>query len=194
MYSSCQRKLLLIVLSLLCSAHAAESKTLKDIEIPEHFTDNATQQTLLLNGAGIRTKFFVSVYIGALYLPQKQTEVPVILQTNQPRRVLIYCLHAEISKQKLTDAWNEGFRNNTSETQLAALQDSIALFNQLFPALHKGDLVYLDYSPSTGTTLTVNHKVLGTIPGQDFNSALLKIWLGEYPADTDLKAAMLGQE
>jgi long-chain acyl-CoA synthetase len=32
----------------------------------------------------------------------------------------------------------------------------------------------------------------GTIPGEDFNRALLRIWLGELPADASLKKAMLG--
>jgi len=30
------------------------------------------------------------------------------------------------------------------------------------------------------------------IPGEDFNRALLRIWLGDRPADGDLKRGMLG--
>ena len=32
----------------------------------------------------------------------------------------------------------------------------------------------------------------GVIEGEDFNAALLDIWLGEEPADDDLKEEMLG--
>jgi long-chain acyl-CoA synthetase len=32
----------------------------------------------------------------------------------------------------------------------------------------------------------------GTIPGEEFNRALLRIWLGNQPADASLKKAMLG--
>jgi len=186
--------LLFLVLGLLLVDGTAYSRTIKDIEIPEQITQPETQQALTLNGAGIRSKFFISVYIGALYLPEKQHTVSEILQSNGPRRVMMYCLYSDISKQKLVDAWNEGFDENSSAQSLSQLHEHIIEFNKLFPALHKGDIVYLDYIPDKGTILTFNNKVLGVIPGEDFNIALLKVWLGEHPADSDLKAAMLGQE
>lgn len=172
----------------------AYCKTIKDIDIPEQITEPQSQQTLTLNGAGIRSKFFISVYIGALYLQNKETAITAILQSNQPRRVMMYCLYDEISKQKLIDAWNEGFSKNASHQEFAKLHDRIEQFNELFPALHQGDIVYLDYAPGKGTRLSFNNQVLGVITGEDFNVGLLKIWLGEYPADSDLKAAMMGQE
>ena len=187
-------KVALTLLVVLLSTEVVYSKTIKDVDIPEQITAPDVPKTLHLNGAGIRTKFFVSIYIGALYLPQKQHEVSAILQNNTPRRVMMYCLYDEISKQKLVKAWNEGFQNNTSAEKLASLHNQIETFNQLFPALHKGDTVYLDYIPANGTRLTVNQRILGIIPGEDFNIALLKIWLGDSPADSDLKAAMLGVE
>ncbi|MBK6742340.1 MAG: chalcone isomerase family protein [Hydrogenophilales bacterium] len=36
--------------------------------------------------------------------------------------------------------------------------------------------------------------MLGTIPGEHFNRALLKIWLGEAPTQISLKRALLGLE
>lgn len=43
-----------------------------------------------------------------------------------------------------------------------------------------------------GTRLTINGEEKGVIAGADFYSALLDIWLGDEPADDDLKDAMLG--
>ncbi|MGD2172849.1 MAG: chalcone isomerase family protein, partial [Gammaproteobacteria bacterium] len=37
-----------------------------------------------------------------------------------------------------------------------------------------------------------NGKELGAIPGDDFKTALLEIWLGNHPADKQLKKGMLG--
>lgn len=178
----------------LLSANISHGKTIKGIAVPERITLSGSQQSLVLNGAGIRTKFFISVYIGALYLPDKQTTVTAILHHDTPRRVMMYCLYHEIDKQKLVDAWNEGFNENSNEQTLKQLHDRINEFNRLFPALHKNDVVYLDYIPGKGTSLSFNGRTLGTIPGEDFNIALLKVWLGEVPADSDLKAAMLGGE
>ncbi|MGD8927273.1 MAG: chalcone isomerase family protein, partial [Thioalkalispiraceae bacterium] len=38
------------------------------IDIPEHIRQKATQHELVLNGAGIRSKFIFDIYVGALYL------------------------------------------------------------------------------------------------------------------------------
>ena len=53
-------------------------------------------------------------------------------------------------------------------------------------------MIYLDYIPGTGTRVTVNGEQKGVIAGKDFNSAMLDIWLGENPASSKLKKAMLG--
>ena len=171
---------------------AATAVSVHEVDIPDHITQPDTRQTLVLNGAGIRSKFFVSVYIGALYLPQTTHDVAAILQSQAPRRVMLYCLYSEVSKAKLADAWQEGFSNNNDEQALARLRERLTEFTRLFPALHKGDIVYLDYVPDQGTLLRFNDNLLGTIPGSDFYDALLKVWLGDEPADSSLKAAMLG--
>jgi hypothetical protein len=36
-------------------------------------------------------------------------------------------------------------------------------------------------------------EVLGTVQGEDFYRALLKVWLGDKPADKGLKKAWLGK-
>ena len=43
-----------------------------------------------------------------------------------------------------------------------------------------------------GTAVAKNGETLGTIDGDDFNTALLAIWLGERPADRGLKKRLLG--
>ena len=54
--------------------------------------------------------------------------------------------------------------------------------------------VLLDYLPGQGTRVTIKGDVKGVIDGKDFNDALLNIWLGDEPADDDLKEAMLNAE
>ena len=43
-----------------------------------------------------------------------------------------------------------------------------------------------------GTRVVVNGEAKGIVAGDDFHRALLRIWLGDQPADTSLKKAMLG--
>jgi len=60
--------------------------------------------------------------------------------------------------------------------------------------VHAGDIVLLDYVPGKGTAVKINGVEKGIVEGEDFNKALLDIWLGEEPADDGLKDAMLGGE
>ena len=51
-----------------------------------------------------------------------------------------------------------------------------------------------DWVPGTGTVLTLNGKPMTeAMPEPLFYNALLRIWLGEKPADDDLKEDLLGQ-
>jgi long-chain acyl-CoA synthetase len=38
----------------------------------------------------------------------------------------------------------------------------------------------------------INDRLRGKVAGDDFARALLRIWLGEHPADSGLKEALLG--
>ena len=64
-----------------------------------------------LNGAGIRTKWFFKIYVGALYLPEKQTSAEAIIADDRERRVVMYILH-ELGSEKLFNAFNEAIEAN----------------------------------------------------------------------------------
>ena len=59
----------------------------------------------------------------------------------------------------------------------------------------KGARIVLDYAPSDGgTTLFVDGVAQGQpMAGEAFYQVLLRIWLGDNPAQEDLKEALLGQ-
>ena len=104
----------------------------------------------------------------------------------------MHFLHDEVSQEKLVDAWNEGFKKNQSEKSMKTLGPRIEQFNKLFQTVHKGDVITLDYIPDDGTTVRINGTEKGKVPGADFNRALLEVWLGKEPVDSDLKRALLG--
>ncbi len=155
--------------------------------------DTADGQTLVLNGIGLREKFWVDVYVGSLYLTEKSADVARILSTPGPWRVQLDFVYKEVSRDKLLDAWREGFEGNQSAETLAALQDRIERFYSFFDASTvAGDQYAFDYSPAAGVRVSRNGETLGSIEGEDFKTALLEIWLGNKPADKQLKKGMLG--
>lgn len=164
------------------------------VTLPAQVTLEPGTPSLLLNGAGIRSKFFVKVYVGALYLPAQQADAAKILQAAGPWRVSMYMLHDEVSKEKLIGAWNDGFANNNSAEELAKLRDRLQQFNELFLTMKRGDVTAIDYLPALGSRVIINGALRGVIPGEDFQRAVLKVWLGENPADGGLKRGMLGEE
>src|SRR5437899_1962102 len=69
-------------------------------------------QSLVLNGAGLRKKLFIKVYVGGLYLSAKQSNPATILATDGPRRQVMHFLYS-VSKGQMCDAWEEGLTDNT---------------------------------------------------------------------------------
>ena len=150
-------------------------------------------ELLVLNGAGLREKFWVDVYVGSLYLPTKSNDIGEILSKPESWRIQLDIVYKEVSQEKLLDSWREGFEKNQSPETLQQLQSRITTFYQFFNrnAVAK-DQFRFDYQPGIGTRVSKNQQSLGVIPGEDFGNALLEIWLGNHPADKSLKKAMLG--
>ena len=177
---------------LLVIVHPVSARQIAGVAVDESVTMENKQ--LVLNGAGIRKKFFVKVYVGALYLTGKLTTAEAVMADPGAKRIIMSFLHKEVSAAKLADAWNKGFIANHTSEELRSLRERINRFNSLFRTVYKGDEIRLDYLPEDGTRVWINNSLQGTIPGDDFHVALLKIWLGREPADSDLKDAMLGGE
>lgn len=152
------------------------------------------QTSLSLNGAGIRSKFFFDIYVGALYVSQPPLKTPqAVLADTQAKRISMHFLYDEVSKKKLNAGWQDGFTLNQDDAQMAKLKERLEQFKTLFITVKKADVIYLDYLPDKGTQVTINNALKGTIPGFDFHQALVKVWLGDEPADWGLKEALLGE-
>ena len=170
------------------------AKEIEDINIPDSYTFTNSDTKLVLNGAGVREKFFLDIYIGALYLPAKTPDASAILSDTGPASVLMHILYGEVSKKKITDGWNDGLEANLSDKQMQALKPRLEKFNSLFQTLHKGDRLRIDYLPGTGTEVRINNESRGAVEGNDFYRALLRIWIGSEPISKSLKQEMLGRD
>jgi hypothetical protein len=180
-----------LALSLLIHSIPAHAIVIEGVEVADtiSFADGKTK--LLLNGAGLREKLYIDVYIGALYVPAKTVDASTILSDDGPCSVRMYILYKEISKQKLTDGWTDGLVANLSKDELRSIQPRLDAFNKLFTPVHKGDVLSIEYTPEKGTEVRVNGEWHGAVEGNDFFRALLKIWLGPNPVSKSLKQDML---
>ena len=171
--------------------HSVLAREVAGVDLPETIQLSPDSAPLLLNGAGIRKKFFVKVYVAGLYLPSQQTSTEAIVSLPGSKRVRMHFLYKEVERKKLVSGWQEGFENNLDSTNLEQLAPRLTKFNQLFRSMHRDDVIDLDYLPEEGTRVLFNGELQGTIEGADFYTALLKVWLGGSPADSKLKKALL---
>jgi hypothetical protein len=149
-------------------------------------------QDLVLNGAGIRTKAIFKVYVGSLYVPAKATDLAGVLAKG-PRRVQMNLLR-NLSGDQLVDALVDGLKDNNSPQELAAVKaqtDEMVGIMKAFGEAKEGNVVTLDFVDGA-TRIGFNGAAKGSIAGEPFNRALMKIWLGDKPIQADLKKAMLG--
>ncbi|HEV7669832.1 MAG TPA: chalcone isomerase family protein [Thermoanaerobaculia bacterium] len=178
---------LILTLSLLPTpAHAA---TVAGVTVPDKADAEGT--ALVLNGAGLRTKFIIKVYVGALYLQAKESNAAKILAADTARETLFHFLYG-VSKEQMCDAWNEGLEQNTPNASAQVSKDFKTLCTWM-EEIPKGNQMALVYVPGKGTTLTVNGKVKGTLAGKATSDAILATWIGADPAPgADFKKAVLG--
>ncbi|HEY7215481.1 MAG TPA: chalcone isomerase family protein, partial [Thermoanaerobaculia bacterium] len=97
------------VLALLLAVPAGAG-TLSGITLPDKV--EAKGQTLVLNGMGLRKKLIIKVYVGGLYLPQKEKNAAKVLGTDEPRRMVMHFIY-DVSKEQMCEAWEEGLEQNT---------------------------------------------------------------------------------
>ena len=148
---------------------------------------------LVLNGAGLRTKLMLKIYVVGLYVPAPTRSADAVIGSSQPRRVRMVLKRA-LGASTIWDAFDEGIQANSSPAELAALKPKLAELEKLFNELGdvaEGDAIDIDLSADGSTSVRYQGQPKGTMAGADLQRALLKIWLGPKPVQEDLKAALL---
>jgi Chalcone isomerase-like len=178
-----------VVVFVLTSSFNLLAKSLAGLTLPDTIQVGGT--TLVLNGLGLRTKFSVKIYVAGLYLEQKSSDSSAIIKADASKRIVMQFLHSA-SKQQMTDAFDDGFKDNTPDAERTMKADIDQLLGALEP-IKKGDEMVFTYVPGTGTTLDINGTKKVAIAGPVFGQVLFSVWLGPKPPNSDLKKGILGQ-
>lgn len=186
-------KAMLASAAFVCAIGTATAAEVAGVKYPE--TAKVAGKELVLNGLGVRNKFIIKVYTVGLYLPEKLSTAEAVFKEEGPRRVKLVMLR-EVSSDDFGNAFMSGINNNSNTAEKAKIVTQISKFGEMFAMLEglkKGDVLDLDWVPGQGTTCYLNGKRIGEVtPGIDFNNAVVKIWLGQKPADSNLKPKLLG--
>lgn len=153
---------------------------------------NVSAQTLQLQGSGMRTRMFIDLYVGSLYLSSSPEQASNIVEDNAPMAICLEIESSLISSDKLQEATREGFEQSIGD--ISAMEPRIEqLLSAFDEPIDVSDTFLLSWDPAKSVIqVHRNNFVISEVPSLDFKQALFGIWLGDSPVQDSLKNEMLG--
>lgn len=167
------------------------------LKVEGHVYDDTAlvaEQPLRLNGAGVRSQLWFKAFTAGLYLPEPATQASTVLAQGGSKRLRLRML-IDVQSQEFAKALLRGVEKNHSEAERAPMAERLSQLAHTVRGLgqlHNGDTVDLDFQPGLGLVLSLNGQRRGEpVPGDDVYRALLRIFIGDRPAQAALKDALL---
>ncbi len=157
-------------------------------------------QTLQLNGTGIRYQASGPLYSAGLYLDKKLATTAEVLGS-QGAKQLRFVMLRDASAAEMGDLLASGVVANASDDELSKLIPALFSLGKIFgeqKRLLAGDSFQIELQPAASTTISIQTKAQGegvkhVFAQPELFGILLRIWLGNQPADDGLKRALLGK-
>jgi len=187
-------KRLLVALPLIIAFFAlpADARRVAGVELPETLESGGA--TLILNGAGIRTRFFLDLYVGGLYLKKRSTDAAAIMGADEPMAIRLWIVTGLITNDRMQKSIEEGFQKSTRGNTAPIREEIDALIGVYAEEINDEDVFELVYLPGQGLIVYKNGIYTATIEcGLSFKRALFGIWLSDRSVQTSLKNGMLGR-
>jgi hypothetical protein len=165
----------------------AQAGQLAGVTLPD--TATLGGQTLVLNGMGLREKYFLDIYVGGLYLPAKTTDGAAAISQDVPKKIEMSFIYSEVPAAKTIETYHEIW---ALDPNYPAVKSQADTFCSWIVDLKAGDKMTLQYVPGEGTSLLVNGAKKGTIPGVEFMRVIFSNYVGPN-ANKALRDGMLGR-
>lgn len=178
-----------IILSLFMSL-PTQALTIKGVDVKETMT--LENQKLVLNGAGVRTKWFVDGYIAALYLSEKSSDSEAVIAADEPMAVRLIITSGMITPKRMSDSTRDGFVSSTGGN-IAPIESEIdELISAFKDKVEEGDIFDLVYQPEVGVTVYRNGEEKAKVEGMEFKKAMFGIWISKNGIQKSLRKEMMG--
>ncbi|WP_310557049.1 chalcone isomerase family protein [Flavobacterium sp.] len=191
------KKIVLLFLFLISAqfytANAQTNFELEGVVVPR--TIEFKSKELQLIGFGTRSKFWLDIYVQALYLSVLSQDPKYILESDTKMAVRIQIISSMVTSKKLSKALNKGLIKSVGEDKIEAIRSQVDMLEKLIGSeiTKEGDAFNLIYNPEDlSIWVYKNDKLEGKIPGFEFKKAFFGIWLSDNPVDEDLKKDLLG--
>jgi hypothetical protein len=167
---------------------AASAGSLAGVTVPDSVQVDGDR--LVLNGMGLREKFFIDVYVAALYLPRAERSEQSIFAADEKRQVVMHFVY-DVTGEQMCEAWADSLEANRPNANAALKKDFDTLCTYM-ENVEEGDTMTFSYVPGEGTTVSVRGEEKGTLGNKAFADAMFASWIGQHPATGKLKKGMLG--
>lgn len=151
---------------------------------------------LQLNGAGVRFKGPFKVYTAALYTGKKVSTAEEFHAVPGPKRLVI-TMQRDVEAPELGRLFIKGIQNNAPAAALPKIIAELPRMGEMFGANKKllaGEQLTVEWIPGSGMVISVKGVPQGeAFRAPEFFNAMMDIWLGNSPADWQLKDALLGK-
>ena len=180
-----------LILSLSLGLPAAQAATVANVTVPDTVT--VEQQSLKLNGAGLRKKVVFDVYVAALYTASPSQDADAIIQSPGPHQVRLV-LKRDLDAQTLIDALKDGIHSNLTDPERQELDPVIKQFEDLMRQVgeaKEGDIVFVSAAAgAVGSAVVQIAKAKGMTVIGSAGGAEKCAWVRELGADAaiDYKA------
>ncbi|UXD87770.1 chalcone isomerase family protein [Thalassolituus hydrocarboniclasticus] len=171
-----------------------QARTIEGFDFPEVLPQTADHPELKLNGASVRTLYYlVDTYVGLLYVEAPSADASQIIEQESYKRIVYHILVNRVSGRRIATAMYDALQLNISSSEAEQMDERLDMLVTMFDSkLERGDAGYVDYVPGVGSRVVINDEVKGILPGKDLYDALLKIWIGEHPVSHQFKDEILG--
>ena len=151
---------------------------------------------LVLSGSALRSVLFIKGYSIGFYLPKKISNFEEVASLPNTSFRIVIIPHKELDAKAWTDSIERGFSKNLSDQELVQMRPFMDAINEelkQMKGVDVGDICTLDYIPKQGVIVGKNGTHSKAIGDRAFFNNILGIWLGDVPADEELKKTILGQ-
>lgn len=185
------KKLFFLILVLFMAVSVSNATEIDNVNMPDSLMCGKTN--LILNGAGMRTKFMIKLYTAGLYLVQKDQDPKKIIAADEPMAIRMHIISSTVTNQRMEEAFKKGFFK-VARGNIAPIKTETDKFLTIFKdSINENDIYDFIYSPNLGIEVYKNHKKLTIIDGMLFKKALFCIFLCDNSARNSLTKEMLGE-
>lgn len=176
----------------LVAVAAAEEETVEEKSTGKQFPKTVSfagdYKTFDLNvtGTSRRSKFWVKVYGMAHYMEggktyERDDEALTVALSDQYAKQITLAFVRDVGAEKIQDAFRDGFKKNSSDTEMAEISALVDKFVGFFgEEVKNGERMVFRVVPGGHVTTIIHGEEQDPIGSVTFSRVLWRIWLGKH--------------